>query len=256
MSSKSPSNTTQTVKNEPPEYIKPYAIDLMNKGSAVAARPYQAYGGQRIAGFSPEQEAGLTGTFNRAQSGNEAMNLGNRNLESMLKGDYLNPESNPFFKGVVDQAMGQTQGRLNTQFNSPGAFGNTAHQEVMARGLGDVANQMYSNNYMNERQNMMGALGMAPQYAQNDYNDLNAMLSAGDARRQLSQDTLNQQYADWLEQQNYPLKQLDILGNTIGMSMGNSGTSTSTGPNPYQPNTTANLLGGGMSLAGLLSAMK
>jgi hypothetical protein len=152
--------------------------------------------------------------------------------------------------------MGQTAGRLNSQFNNPGAFGNTAHQEVMARSLGDVASQMYGQNYGMERGNQMNAANQALGYGQADYQDLNAMLSAGDTYRQYDQDLKNQQYADWLAQQNYPLSQLDILGNTIGMSMGNTGTTTSTAPNPYQGSSTANLLGGASTAAGLYSLLK
>jgi len=250
MSSKQPKDTSTTTKL--PEWAEPYSKDLMTRGSALSNKAYNPYGGTRIAGFSPENEQAMSGVMNRATSGNAAMNLGQSNVESMLRGDYLKADSNPYFKGVVDNAMNQVQGRLNTQFNSPGAFGNTAHQEVMTRGLGDVANQMYSNNYQNERQNMMGALGMAPQFAQEDYNNLNAMNQVGDARRELSQSLLDQQYADWLEAQNFDLKNLDILGNSLNMAVGGQGITTA--PNPYQSNNAANYLGAGLTTAGLLSS--
>jgi len=251
--SSSPSSTTVTNKSEPPAWVKPYAVNLMDQGAAVASRPYEAYTGTRVAGFSPEQELGLQGTVNRATQGNEAVNAGQGMLTNTLNGQYLSPDSNPWLKQNVDSAMSQAQGKLNTQFNRPGAFNSTAHQDVMSRGLGDVASQMYGQNYTNERTNQMNAANQALGYGQADYQDLNSLLAAGDTRQKLSQQYANQDYQDWLEKRNYPLSQLDILGNTIGMSMGNSGTTKSTQPNPNQSNTTANLLGAGMMGYGLLN---
>ena len=254
--SKTPANTTSVTTTELPEWIQPYSEQLLAKGVAASERPYEAYGGQRIANFSPAQSLGLDMTTDRALQGNAAVNSGERMLANTLGGGYLTPESNPYLRRNVETAMGQTAGRLNSQFNNPGAFGNTAHQEVMARSLGDVASQMYGQNYGMERGNQMNAANQALGYGQADYQDLNAMLSAGDTYRQYDQDLKNQQYADWLAQQNYPLSQLDILGNTIGMSMGNTGTTTSTAPNPYQGSSTANLLGGASTAAGLYSLLK
>jgi hypothetical protein len=254
--SSSPSHTTSTVKNEPPDWIKPYSIDLMEQGAATAKRPYTAYSGQRIANLSPEQRSGLTGVVNRTAAGNPAMNAGESMLTNTLSGQYLSPDSNPWLRQNVDTALGQAQGAVSSQFNRPGAFGSSAHEGVASRELGNIAAQMYGQNYMNERANQMNAANQALGYGQADYQDLNALLAAGDTTRQYQQDLLNQQYQDWLEQQNYPLKQLDILGNTIGMSIGNSGTSQTTAPNPYQPNTAANILGGGLSAYGLLNALK
>jgi len=252
MSSKQPSNVTTTTKNELPSWAQPYSKDLMSQGAAVAARPYEAYTGNRIAGFSPEQQQGLGMTVNRATQGNSAVNAGQGMLQNTLQGQYLSPDSNPWLKQNVDTAMGQAQGRLNTQFNTPGAFGSTAHQGTMANNLGNIAAQMYGQNYTNERNNMMGAAGQALGYGQSDWQDINALMGAGDTTRQLSQDQLTQAYNDWQQKQNYPLQQLDILGNAINMAVGNQGSTLSTAPNPYQSNTAATALGAGLAGYGLL----
>ena len=256
MGQSAPSNTTTTTKTELPEWIQPYAEGLLQKGVDTANRPYEAYGGERISPLSNEQNMGLQGTTNRALYGNQAVNTGQNMLTNTLGGAYLTPESNPYLQRNVNVALSQAAGNLNSQFNKPGAFGNTAHQEVMARSLGDVASQMYGQNYSNERNNQMSAANQALGYGQADYQDLNALLAAGDTRRNYSQDLLNQGYADWQEKQNYPLRQLDIMGNTIGMSMGNTGQSTTNAPNPYQGSTAANLLGGAAGAAGLYSLLR
>lgn len=251
MGSKSPSTVTNVTKSELPAWATPYSQQLMEMGAAQAARPYEAYQGQTISPLSQEQQMGLAQTVQRATQGNQAMNAGQNMLTNTLSGGYLSPNTNPYIANMVDTALGQAKGQLNSQFNKPGAWGSTAQQEVMARGLGDIAANMYGQNYTNERGNQMNAANQALGYGAADYQDANALLSAGDTTRQYSQDLLNKQFADWQAQQQYPLTQIDILGKSLGLATSGQGSVTGIGPNPYQPNTTANLLGGGLSLAGL-----
>jgi len=51
-----PAQQTVTQTNLP-EYAKPYFENIMQRAQAESYRPYQAYGGQRIAGFTPAQQA-------------------------------------------------------------------------------------------------------------------------------------------------------------------------------------------------------
>lgn len=56
--SSKPAPTNQTVtQTNLPEYAKPYFLNLLNRTQAESYRPYQTYGGERIAGFTPEQQA-------------------------------------------------------------------------------------------------------------------------------------------------------------------------------------------------------
>lgn len=51
-----PAPTSQTVTNTSiPEYAQPYVERLLGKAEAFSQAPYQAYGGERIAGFTPMQ---------------------------------------------------------------------------------------------------------------------------------------------------------------------------------------------------------
>ena len=70
-SSKTPSATTNTTKQELPAWLDTAAQDYMNYGRDVASRPYEGYGGQQIAGFGQDQanafqgvrdQQGLTGS--------------------------------------------------------------------------------------------------------------------------------------------------------------------------------------------------
>lgn len=55
-----PTSTTQTTTTIP-EYARPYVERMLGKAEATTERPYQAYQGQRVAGFTPLQEQAFQG---------------------------------------------------------------------------------------------------------------------------------------------------------------------------------------------------
>jgi len=266
----SPDTTTTISKSEPPEYVKPYSIALMEGAANTAARPYEAYTGQRVAGLDPYQQAGFEMTAQRAVSGSPVMNSAQSMAQSTLNGDYLDPNSNPWLKSTFDQAAGGmadayargTAATNNAQFNNAGAFGGSAHQEMTAANnkafsdsLGGLANQIYGQNYQMERGNQMQAAGMADSMANSDYRDAQALIGAGDAYRGYQQDLLNQGYQDWQDAYNYPLTQLDILGNAINVASGGAGTNSTSTPSMYQANPYATAIGGGLAGYGAANMM-
>lgn len=265
-----PDQTTTISKTEPPEYVKPYSQSLMNQAAQVASRPYEQYSGQRIAQLDPYQIAGFEGTAQRAMTGSPVMNAAQGMAQSTLNGDYMSPNSNPWLKASFDQsAAGMadayargTAATTNAQFNNMGAFGGSAHQEMtktnnaaFADSLGKLANDMYGANYQMERGNQMDAASMADGMAQSDYRDAQALIGVGDAYRGYTQDLLNQGYQDWQDQYNYPLTQLDILGNAINIASGGAGTNTSSAPSAYQASPYATAIGGGLAGYGMANAM-
>jgi hypothetical protein len=58
-----PTNTTQSTTTIP-EYARPYVERMLGKAEAFSETPYQAYGGQRTAGFTPMQEQAFQGAAN------------------------------------------------------------------------------------------------------------------------------------------------------------------------------------------------
>jgi CRISPR/Cas system-associated protein endoribonuclease Cas2 len=58
-----PTNTTQTTTTIP-EYARPYVERMLGKAEAFSESPYQAYGGERVAGFTPLQEQSFQGAAN------------------------------------------------------------------------------------------------------------------------------------------------------------------------------------------------
>lgn len=265
-----PKETTTISKSEPPAYVQPYAQTLMLQAENTALRPYQNYPGQKIAGLDPYQQAGFDMTAERASSGSPVMNQAQDMALSTLNGDYLDPSSNPWLQSTYDAAAGRmadaysrgTAATTNAQFNNMGAFGGSAHQEMTAANnlafgdsLANLGNQIYGGNYQAERSNQMDAASMADQMAQSDYRDASALIGVGDARRSYTQDVLTQGYQDWLDQYNYPLQQLDIMGNAINIASGGAGTNSTTTPNMYQANPYASSIGGALAGYGMANAM-
>jgi hypothetical protein len=248
--------TTTTVnKTDPPDEVKPFLSPYVQRGFALSEKPFEQYGGQRIASMTPEQNLGLGFTTQRAMQGSPLMRETQNQSMQTARGDFLRPESNPYLRQNVQTAMGDVQSRVNSQFNRPGAFGGSAHQELLTRNLSDTAAQMYGANFANERTNQQRAMAFAPQLAETDYRDAQALLGVGDVYRENSQDLLNMAFEDFLTRQQYPYQQVNYAGDVLARSMGGGGTSTSTGPNPFRSNRAAGALGGAAAGAGLGSML-
>lgn len=106
--------------------------------------------------------------------------------------------------------------------------------------LGDAA-------YQAERARQLQATGMLPSLQQAGYQNAQALLGSGDAQQAMNQSQLDLLYNNWLQEQNYPQQQLDIMGRAIGTTMGSGGTQTTTGNSGVQRNSTASALGGALS---------
>lgn len=99
-----PQPTQQVVSStEVPAYARPYVERMLGKAEALSQTPYQAYGGERIAGFTPMQQRAFQGVANLAP----AQQLGTATQMSGLAGL---------------QGMGAGQ-QFAQQATSPGAMG-------------------------------------------------------------------------------------------------------------------------------------
>jgi hypothetical protein len=240
-----------TSSSEPWKGVQPILTDYLNQGQAQFNKPFSFNSGDQIAPFSPEQQYGLAATTQRAINGSPVNLAAQNNATATLNGDFMSPDSNPWLKGAYDTAANAATGRVNSIFNNNN-FGGTAHQETLGRNLTELGDSIYGGNYQQERGRQMSAMGMAPQLAETDYRDMQALLGVGDARQGLAQQYLNQQNSLFDSNNNYKQQQLDNYGNVVRTGMGAGGTSTSTSPNPNQSSGVANLIGGGLSIAGMM----
>src|SRR5436190_10551425 len=94
-----PSQQKKKEKTKLPQWVNDASKANYEKAQEVAARPYQAYGGETVAGFTPDQLRAqeLLRGFNPV-SANPPSILDNINGHST--GDYMNPYLDEVMKGV------------------------------------------------------------------------------------------------------------------------------------------------------------
>lgn len=235
---------TTTTKNEPPDYVKPYAQAYLQQAANVANQGYSPYTGARVADFTPDQNLGFGMTNQVAQGSLPLADQSNRSLSDTINGKYLTADSNPYLKGAVDQALGGVQSQVNSQF-AGNNYGSTAHEQWLGQNLANTALPIYAQNYQNERQNQLAATMQAPGIVNSNIANLNA---SGGQQQALNQQLNDLGYNEYQTALGFPYQQLNTLGSALGAS---SGYGNSTGPNPYQTNGLASALGGASSGAAL-----
>ena len=163
-----PTITNRTTANEIPNYLTDASQDLVARGQALTSRPFEAYGGARVAEFSPlmnqafqrmggQQVAGQIGqaTGLAGLAGERAMqvgsNLGTYNPYEMggFTADKAQQYMNPYMQNVVDierrkaqEASDQQAAMLSGQAAKQGAFGGSGaalQQRALRR---DTAQQL------------------------------------------------------------------------------------------------------------------
>lgn len=163
-----------------PEYAKPYVETMLGKAQAIQDQPYQAYGGQRIAEFSPMQQQAFGRTANQQVAGQLApasQMAGMAGIGSLGAGQqYAQQATNPYAMGAymspyiqnslapqMDEARRQagiTGQQQASQAAQQGAFGGARHGIVEAenaRNLGTLQNSIYGTGMQNAFQNAQQA---------------------------------------------------------------------------------------------------
>jgi hypothetical protein len=213
-------------------------------------------------------------------SGNQSSGGINNSMQTPLQhgggaGNYGQVGApNPWLNQQFNRAADSVEGRMrdSTQFQG---LSNSGVQQMYNRNLNDLAQNVYGGAYEQDANRRLSAGQFMSQSQQTQRNqDLNRMMSAsqqlpgmmqagtqyglgiGDIYRDLDQARINEGIRAFEEQRMYPYQQLDVLGRSIGMSMGGQGTTTTTGPGYYQPSGTSGMLGGALTGLGLLQALK
>jgi len=259
-------NTTTVQQADPWVGQQPY----LKYGFTQAQDQYknhmpQYYPENTVTDLSPTTQTSMGLQTKRALMGNPVQNAANTQLQSTIKGDYLN--SNPYLDSMFnkganslataynDTVRGNTAGftaggRLGSGMQ---AFYNNRAQETLASGLGNLATETYGNNYAQERKNQLGAIDQGMPYVNQDYTDLSKLSDVGAAR-----DTHNQAVRDasidrWNFNQNIGMNR---LAQYMGLVQGNYGSDVMKSTNTPRANTTMNDAGGLAALgAGLYSSM-
>ena len=244
-----PKMVSSSSSAEPSDFIKPYytqAVDTAQdlfEGSTPNYFPYATY-----TGFAPETEASLNLTKARAVAGNPLLNQAQTQASNILSGQYLDPTTNPYTQALYNKMAGDVTSQVESQFSKAGRFGSGANQEILARSLGELATDVYGDQYNRERELMANTMATAPQLGAMDYDDILKLQQVGLEKESLEQAKLQDAIARYDYQQTKPYTK---LGQYLG-ALGANVPSTTLETTPYFRNTAGGLLQGagmGMNLA-------
>ena len=225
----SPASSSTTSTTGLPEWAKGYAQDTLAKQAALSDRPYEAYGANRIQGFTPMQE--------QARQNASNMNAGPEGFSQGI-GAYMSPYQQlvtDIQKRKAGQEFDIAGQQQQAQAAQVGAFGGS--RDTLRRSLLDQQRQQQMAD-IQARGDQANFDQASNQFRQGITQgmDVNRLQSAYGAQEQaMGQQGLNQAYQDYQNQREYPQQQLSNMSNMIrGLPLGS--TTTGTGyQNPGSP---------------------
>jgi len=275
MGSSSPSgNTTTTTKSDPWEGQQPFLktgfesikntyVDPAS-GNVSGANLPEYYPGQTIANDSPETQAALQARTGRALYGSPLTTAAQNQLTGTLNGDYLN--SNPYIDATFNKAADNVVNKYNeitnpgidSQFSKAGRYGSGAYAQARnqsdrtaSQEIGNLATDIYGQNYAKERQNQIQGQLYAPDLANQDYYDINQLSSVGDYKTNLAQQQIDSDRTKYDYNQN---KDQAALQQYMDLIQGNYG-GTQTQSNPYYRNSAGSTIGTIAQGAGTIASL-
>lgn len=216
---------SSTTKQELPQELKPLASAYANKAINLGKQGYNPYTNSRFADLNTTQKQGLQMMQRRALNGSDTMD----NAEAALNANIEGGQTNPYLDQMVGKAQDSVRSQFNTGAVTSGSFGNSGLQEQFTENLGDVASQMYGNAYETDRNRQMQSIGMAQQFANQDYTDANQLINAGQVFQDQSQQGRDFAYQQFQEKQDLPYKQLAAMSGVFGSNLGSSASTTQKG---------------------------
>ena len=160
-----------------------------------------------------------------------------------------------FQAGQFNAGLGESaaaRGMQAQQFNAGLTSENLARQLQAGQFNANMGEQFAGRQdsmFNSGQQRILAALGMAPQYAQQDYNDIDRLQQAGTAYQGQQQREMDANYQTFQESRDYPVRQLDIFGSALGRAVGNSNTTTQSQPDP---SALGSAVGGALTFAQLM----
>lgn len=234
-------STTTSIKTLP-SWLQGPLQNLVTDTSTLADKPYDAYAGQRIQGFSPDElqafdmTRGIVGQYQPQLNESFAMNqeVGNRGLNGFSQ-QTLDQYMNPYIQNVMDVSRGRALDQFDRQRNSlqdqagqVGAFGGSRTGLAEQQMYDDFSRQLQENEtttlasaYENAQNRAFQGTQLAGQSAMDRANlaknaqgmglqDIQALGSAGQQQRLLDQAGLDISYEDYLTEQAYPYQQIQF----------------------------------------------
>lgn len=254
------------------DWRQPYQQSFMDRAQQIGGAAYTPFGQSTQVDANPWQQQSWQNTFNRGMQGAPEVSAAREQMTGTINGQgfkdnpYLS-QSNPYLQSTIDSTLGDISRNYNmtvkpamaTANARSGSFGNSGLQEMQAEQERNLAQEMgrASSNlrfgdyqqqaqmYGQERDRQMQATQNAPNFANVDYTDLQAMQQAGNALQGQQQAQRTADFQQYLDAREWPLKTFGSWGQAMGSGGGSA-------PQTYaQPNKGANALGGALAGAQL-----
>lgn len=215
----SSSTSTQNI----PAELKPLANAYTTKAIGLSNQGFTPYTGDRYADLNQVQGAGIQGVIDRATNGSQTMN----NAETALNDRFISGGPNPYLDSMVQRAQDSVKSNFNTGSINSGSFGNRNLEAEYGNNLSDVATRMYGQAYDADQGRALQAIGMAPTFGNQGYQDASQLLNAGQILQDQSQQDKDFSFQQYEAQQNLPYKQLAAMSGVFGSNLGGSSTQKS-----------------------------
>jgi hypothetical protein len=228
----------------------PYIQQLLRDAQAAyAGMDTQGYQGDLYAQLTPEQLATIQSAMGMSGLAPEAVGQAFSLGQSMLAGDFLNPETNPYLQnymnaattGVTEQFQRNVLPSLASGAVMSGGYGGSRQgvAEGLASGeytqsVSDMLSNILMQNYSQERQNQMNTPAFLSQALGMGQQGLNMGYQAGGTLQADQQAQLDEAYQQYMMRQNAPWQAMAPFWNMASQAAGFGGTGTQTqGSNPW-----------------------
>jgi hypothetical protein len=221
--------------------LKPYVEFGLSEGQKLyqGAGP-QYYQGQTYVSPSAATQTALQAAQTRAVLGSPIQQSAQQEYLSTIQGKGVNPFLEGALAGANRQATdAYTRGvqGLQSKASSMGRYGSNAMgqqvgqaQDVFGRNLAETAGNLAYQSAEAERGRQMAAVANAPAYAQSDYQDIQRLLTAGQAGEQYTQNALQADINRYNYEQQLPQMKLQNFANLFTSAPGgNVSTTTQSG---------------------------
>lgn len=215
--------TSATTTIEAPQYIKDASQKAVGMASDQASKPYQAFEGERTAGFDPDQQTAADLIRSYAEGGGATPNILDP-IGGHTTQDYLNP----YMKDMMDQIMGEIDKgtamglqRYDNGAHAANAFGDDR------RFLGRTGLEREGLESKRKAGTDIGfqawdrALGLKAGDLERMMKDrefgagaAKDLFNVGQAKRQVTQSGLDANYEAYLREQGWPAEMIKLLAGT------------------------------------------
>lgn len=241
--------TTQTSSSSIPGWVQSAGIDNFAAAKSVASRPFESYGGPRVAGFTDDMNNATVMARKAFGNWQPYFDQAQKAFSAPTTPGGMNAYMNPYLEGVLaptlrrlSEGRDEQMKRIGAGAHAAGAYGDARHGLLDARTERDYSQQVadttsgvYANAFDKALQTAMqqgsAYLNMGQGASQLGLNDASTLFNIGREHQSTIQRGYDAGYEDYLRRIMWPAEMLNLrIGALSGTPYPVTQTSTSTGP--------------------------